>query len=230
MSRHHMTRHLLGCSLVLGLAFSGSALAEDAYTAKSSSLRAGPGRDYPLVAHIPAGRSVEVAGCLDDYAWCDVVAGRERGWMYSGNLEYPYEDRRVSILSEGPALGFPIVAYSPGVYWDNYYRGRPWYGRRDYWVGRPYASHHAWVRSSVVAPGYRHSGPGPRPFDHRRDSRPVVARPYAHGPRPEVVRPAHVEARRPAERRPVEVRPANRPHEGRPNRGHDEKKRGPGRD
>jgi uncharacterized protein YraI len=62
------------------------AYAQWAYTAKDVNLRAGPARDFPLVARLPRGLSVSVAGCLSDFRWCDVVAGPNRGWVYAGNL------------------------------------------------------------------------------------------------------------------------------------------------
>ncbi|MDQ6891730.1 MAG: SH3 domain-containing protein [Acidobacteriota bacterium] len=80
---------LIACWIAAGLATSAVAVAETAYTTTVTNLRAGPGRDYPVVRHISRGRPIEVAGCLEDYAWCDVIAGPDRGWMYSGSLEYP---------------------------------------------------------------------------------------------------------------------------------------------
>lgn len=216
-----MTRaRLVGCSIIAGLAMSAVSIGETAYTTKSSNLRAGPGRDYPIVQRLSAGRPVEVAGCLDDYAWCDVIAGDDRGWVYSGNLEYPYEGHRVVILNEGPAIGLPIVPFAVGPYWDTYYRARPWYGRRSYWAARPFPSHRVWVRPPGV---YRPGRPpvvrpaGPRGPDGRRVDRHPAPRPVA--PRP-VIRERHEERRRP------EARPVERPAPVRPERRHEEKKRG----
>ncbi|HEY6148613.1 MAG TPA: SH3 domain-containing protein [Thermoanaerobaculia bacterium] len=201
---------LVGCSIIAGLARSAASIAETAYTIKSTNLRAGPGRDYPVVQRLSAGRPVEVAGCLDDYAWCDVIAGDDRGWVYSGNLEYPYEGHRVVILNEGPEIGLPIVPFAVGPYWDTYYRTRPWYGRRSYWAARPLPTRRVWVRPSGPRPGGRPPvvRPGRVPDSRVRPApRPVAPRP--------VVQPRHEERRRP-ETRPVErqapVRP-NRPQE-----------------
>ncbi|MEO8432089.1 MAG: SH3 domain-containing protein [Acidobacteriota bacterium] len=202
---------LIGCAIVAGLAFNGAALAENAYTSRDANLRAGPSRDYPIVAEIPEGSSVEVAGCLNDFAWCDVIAGSDRGWVYSGNLEYPYEGQRVAIIDEGPAIGLPIVTFSVGSYWDNYYRGRPWYSRRSYYYSRPLRTNRVWVRPShtfrtpnrtVIGgrTGIRHDRPsGARPFQ-QRDRNP--------GPRAVAPRPAHVQ---PAQ--PVQQRPQQRPQQ-----------------
>lgn len=226
-----MIRHrFIGSAIIAGLVLCGSALAEDAYTAKDANLRAGPSRDYPLVARIPAGSSVEVAGCLNDYAWCDVIAGPDRGWMYAGNLEYPYEGHRVMILQEGPVIGLPIVTFSVGSYWDNYYRGRPWYGRRSYWSARPLPQHRVWVRPSTgFRPGTRFDNrpSGARPYQPRYSGRssprPSVAQP-SRAPQPVQVRPSRPVPQRPPQTLEQRKQPAvrqNPPQRGR--QGHPEK-------
>jgi hypothetical protein len=65
-------------------------------------------------------------------------------------------------------MGLAVVPFAVGPYWDTYYRGRPWYGRRSYWVGRP-VPHHTIVihpgRAVVVRPDHR--GPDHRGVEHR---------------------------------------------------------------
>jgi uncharacterized protein YraI len=150
--------------LVLILAPAPASAQSTGYTNGPGNLRAGPSRDYPLVATVPPGTQLSIYGCTDDWMWCDVDAGPNRGWLYARHLSYPYQGNRVVIYGHGPSLGLPIVTFSLGSYWDNYYRGRPWYGRRSYWVGRP-------------IPPRR---PGP-PIDHR-PGRPPGARPPHVGP------------------------------------------------
>lgn len=177
---------LLLLGIGFGLVLPAASSAETAYTRKETNLRAGPSRDFPVVEEIPPGVPVEVNGCVDDWTWCDVTAGNDRGWAYAGNLEYPYRGRRVVILHNGPLIGFPIVTFSVGPYWDNYYRGRPWYSRRSYWANRPPPAH--WYGRPGSRPGYR-------PPVVVRPSRPVVVRPPVGRPvvvRPQVVRPAPV--------------------------------------
>ena len=219
-----MTRgRSFGFWVVLGLIVSAAAVAETAYTTRTVNMRAGPGTEYPVVERVGPGAPVEVAGCLDGWGWCDVIAGPDRGWVSGGYLEYPYEGRRVSILHRGGWMGLPIVTYSAGPYWDSYYRGRPWYGRRSYWVNR---SPSVYYRSPGVRhsgpPVVYHSGPGYRSRAYapgpRRDSH--AARPRAEArsaPRREVARPQSQPERSRAVR-PESKRPANSGHGQRENK------------
>ena len=203
---------LLGIGFTLAIPAVVSA--QTAYTTKDVNLRAGPSRDYPLVTRIPGGVPVEVAGCLDDWTWCDTIAGDDRGWVYAGNLEFPYRDRRVIVLYNGPTIGFPILPFSVGSYWDRYYRTRPWYGRRTYWDRRPPPPR--WVgrpRTQVIQPGPRPGRPGQiieRPPGDR--PRPGVPRPDAGRPgyRPQQANPPRPVVR-PPEPRPQVVRPQQPP-------------------
>ena len=130
--------------------------AQEAYTVRSVSVRAGPDTSYPVVGGLGAGAPVEVFGCLDDWSWCDVGFGPDRGWVYAPYLNYVYQGRRVPFYTYAPTFGIPIIGFSLGSYWDRYYRGRSWYGRRDYWERRE--PQHA-----------RPSGPAPRRFAEDRD-------------------------------------------------------------
>jgi len=133
-SKGHMRTRWLGCSMLLVPA---AAWGQFAYTTRAVNMRAGPDREYPQVAWLPSGVSVTVVGCVDGYRWCDVVAGPNRGWVYAQFLSYPYQNQPVPIISGGAILGLPLITFSIGPYWDNYYRGRPWYGNRSYWYNRP---------------------------------------------------------------------------------------------
>jgi len=223
---------LLGVGV--GLVVPGTSLAETAYTTKSVNLRAGPSRDYELVARAPAGVPVDVYGCVDDWTWCDVSLGDDRGWVYAGNLVYPYRDRRVVILGNGPLFGFPIVTFSVGPYWDTYYRGRPWYSRRTYWARRTPPAH--WNRpSGSRPPGYRPPGsrpPGYRPPGSRP---PAVQAPAVRPPRPAVVRPPAYRPQQPQPRpshggRPEVARPQPQPGRAAPVKPPDNRGRPPRRD
>jgi uncharacterized protein YraI len=160
-------------SAALLLVFAATAVAQSvAFTNGPANLRAGPERDYPLIASVPPGTQLQIYGCTDDYTWCDVTSGQDRGWIYARHLDYDYQGRHVLIYGRGPSLGLPIVTFSVGSYWDTYYRGRPWYGRRSYWAGRPVP-----VRRPVVV-----HRPGPRPGPPAHVARPQGGRPSTGRP------------------------------------------------
>jgi uncharacterized protein YraI len=133
-------------SVLLAIPFAISA--QDAFTTRSVNVRAGPDTSYPAVATLGGGVPVQVMGCLDDWSWCDVAFEDNRGWAYAPYLSYVYQGARVPFYTYAPSFGIPIIGFSVGSYWDRYYRGRPWYGRRDYWDRR--APQH--VRPSGPAP------------------------------------------------------------------------------
>ena len=134
-----------------------------AYTSQEANLRAGPAIDYPVVALLPAGASILVEGCLSDYQWCDVVFGPDRGWLYAGNIVYPYQGTAVPVLTYGALIGIGIVAFNLGNYWDRHYRARPWYWQRQHWIDR---SRHGFGPGRHYlpppSPGFR-TGPGQHP-------------------------------------------------------------------
>jgi len=160
------------CSLliVLGLVLATTASAQSAYTTQDVNVRAGPGRDYPLVAWLAPGTQVAVVGCLNTWKWCDVIVGSNRGWVYARFLASPYQNQNVPIISGGATIGLPIVTFSIVPYWNSYYRGRPWYSNRPHWEHRP-------------PPVVRPPTPPPRPRP------PVVRPPPKPKPPPPVVRP-----------------------------------------
>jgi uncharacterized protein YraI len=163
------------------LASFGLASAQDAYTSRPMNVRAGPNRDYPLVAQLGPGAPLEVHGCLSDWSWCDVSFDGNRGWVYAGGLSFVYQGERVPLYSYGPSLGLPIITFSLGAYWDDYYRGRPWYAQRDDWAHRRLPPH---MRPS----GRQHAGPPPmssgRPGMHGRAPMSQGRPPMSQGRRP----------------------------------------------
>lgn len=174
-----MKKAILRCIRIgfFGLLVSaGTAFAQtEAYTNSPANLRAGPAPDYPLVAQIPEGVLVSVIGCLSDYSWCDVALPNLRGWIYAGLLSYPYDGGEEPLLDYGATIGFPVVTFFIGSYWDRHYRDRPWYHDRDRWMNRPVPR----FRPGGVPPASEHlhggrpeGGAGGRPFDHERGGRP----------------------------------------------------------
>ena len=125
--------------LMLGtcvLALSAAASAQQAVTTAPVSVYAGPDDSYPQVAQLDTGAPVRVFGCLNDWSWCDVAYEDVRGWLYSPDLTYDYQDSYVPLYSYAPGLGIPVVQFTIGDHWDRYYHGRPWYAQRDEWEHR----------------------------------------------------------------------------------------------
>lgn len=124
---------LLASIAVLLCAAPLAANAQRAWAINGADIFAGPGTDYPVVAHLAPGVGLRINGCLGDYQWCDVSFGPNRGWAYAGDLGYAYQSSRVPVIEYGPRLALPVITFSLGNYWDRYYRSRPWYHERGTW-------------------------------------------------------------------------------------------------
>jgi uncharacterized protein YraI len=137
---------------------------QSATTAKPVNLRAGPARDFPVVAVLPAGLVVSVQGCLPDYRWCDVIAGYNRGWVYAGNLNYFYQGRYAPLPNYAPIIGLVVLSFMLDDYWGHHYVDRPWYRERHRWEGRTYPAPAPAPRVHPrAAPPAFVPGPAPRP-------------------------------------------------------------------
>jgi uncharacterized protein YraI len=124
------------CFGVYLLALSAAAATQNAVTTEPVDVYAGPDDSYPMVAQLDADEPVQVMGCLDDWSWCDVVFGDNRGWLYAPDITYNYEGGYVPFYTYAPSFGVPIEQFTIGDYWDRYYHGRPWYGQREEWEHR----------------------------------------------------------------------------------------------
>lgn len=116
---------------------------------QSAGLRAGPGPGFPLVDRIPGGARVNVHGCLNGVAWCDVSWSDERGWVSSQYLEYLYRNSYVYLPDYVDQIDVPIVPFVLSSYWSSYYSGRPWYHRRAYW-GNYWTSHQRFATRMTI--------------------------------------------------------------------------------
>jgi len=122
---------------LLALACSTPLLAQQAATTTSSvNLRAGPDRNMPSVTTLLSNTAVNVVGCVSNWSWCDVIAGRERGWLYTRYLSVPANGTAITIANGGPNLGLPVVDFSVGPYWDEHYQGRSWFAQKASWQRR----------------------------------------------------------------------------------------------
>lgn len=111
------------------------AQAAPAFITQPVNMRAGPDAGYPVVAVLQPGVQVNLSGCIDGWSWCDVNVNGYRGWVYGSYLQLPYQNRQVPIIGFGGQVGVPIITFSFGSYWDNHYRGQPWYNDRDRYLG-----------------------------------------------------------------------------------------------
>src|SRR4051812_3989453 len=106
-------RSLLVCAVAAVLP--AIAAAQEARAMTAVALRAGPDREYPFVASYGPGTPLAVQGCTEGYGWCDVIGPNGyRGWVYAGDIAYPYQRREVPVISYGPAIGIPIVTFALG--------------------------------------------------------------------------------------------------------------------
>lgn len=108
---------------VLLLALSAPVAAQLAHTRDAVNVRAGPDRVFPVVTWLPAREPLHIAGCTADGRWCDVVAGRTRGWIAASYLAQPFASRQA-----------PVVTFSVREYWDAHYARRRWHGDAARWV------------------------------------------------------------------------------------------------
>jgi len=201
MNPRSWTAPLAAIATVAALAMPAAAQAQYAQTAGWVNLRAGPARDYPLVASLPPGVAITVQGCIAGYSWCDVIGpAGERGWIYAGKIVYPYQAGYVPVIQYGAVIGIPIVTFVIGSYWGDYYRHRPWYGNMYRWHDHRAP---AWQPPPSRPPDWR---PPPRP-------RPPSIQPPR--PEPPSVRPPPSQQPPAARPRPPGPRPA-RPGDDRP--------------
>jgi uncharacterized protein YraI len=219
MRKNVISGWLVGAAGVLMLP--GVALAQaQAVTNSPVDLYAGPADDYPAVSQLPPGAPVTVMGCVSGYTWCDVALPDQRGWVYAGNLSYPYQGNDVPILQYGPTIGLPIVTFSIGAYWGSYYRGRPWYGDEARWA------HHA-PPPGRGGPGGPFPGHGGPPPGGGRPPQEGFAQPPGRGGPPQMERAAPMQQRGgPAQERGGPTQrgggPQERGGEGGGHDGHDE--------
>lgn len=174
-------------------AISTGALAGEGYTVATTTLYSAPDPGYPPIETVPAGARVFVEGCTDGYAWCDVIAGEDRGWLPGNIIQYEYNGGPAFVAGIGAAIGIPIVTFSIADYWGRYYRGRPFWAQHDRWFARPFAHrpppvYHGPVRDYVHGPVHELSG---HPFAHAPVGRPIETH----------REPPRVEPRREPERR-----------------------------
>lgn len=128
-----MKRILTAVALLGALLLPGVASAEPGFLPRPVKMRAGPGVNYPPIITLPGNSGVEIIGCLSDMSWCDVSWGAYRGWVAGSYLRMPWEGQYRPLYAAPP----PVIVFDFGSYWERYYSGLPFYGRRDRWQPHP---------------------------------------------------------------------------------------------
>jgi uncharacterized protein YraI len=129
------------CTAIASCAMLWSPIAQAEQLAQARvdvNLRAGPNREYPVVAALRVGTQFTVLGCLGDYSWCDVQSPPYRGWVYAENLLIFQPNGDAAALNVAGALvGIGVTTFILNSYWRDHYYNRPWYGQSNYWNSRP---------------------------------------------------------------------------------------------
>ena len=128
-------RHLIaGLAIAIGLGSTAHA-ATPGYATGNVNMRLGPSTSYAVIDTVPRGGRLTIFGCLQGYAWCDVVYAGRRGWVSS---RYLTSGER-HVYRGGPGLGIPFIGFDLYSYHRDHYFDRPWYRDRyynDYWGDR----------------------------------------------------------------------------------------------
>lgn len=150
-------------ALILSAAASVAAVAAPAVAQSPVNMRAGPGPQYEVLATVPGGATVDVAGCTG--SWCQISYAGESGYANRNYLAlagefapsagvavvpgYAYDDTPLYSddyygygYAYGPSFGFYA---NPGHRFRHGWSGRPgwngnqagnWQGRGGNWQGR----------------------------------------------------------------------------------------------
>ena len=191
---------LIAIAAIVAFAVPAAAFAAQGYTTADVNMRAGPSTDYPIVTTIPERAEVEIYGCLDDRDWCDVSWTGYRGWVSANYLEYFYEGHYVYLPENFEVIHVPIVTFVLGSYWEQHYRGRPWFRNRTHWE-------RYWQT---------HPRPPVRPRPGARVPRPAPPAPAVRPPEPRTPPATRPERRTPSVRPPDRRAPVTAPPERRP--------------
>lgn len=135
----------------------------DGFASANVNLRAGPGRDFPVIAKLTPNHPVRVNGCLSGRDWCEIEYGNLNGWV---STQFLQDDRRVFWAKSQPVTVVPTVVFEKDAYWDDYYRHRPFY--KDYRRKHPAPAHYQHAQDdyhSIERQDYRDQ----RNHDHDHD-------------------------------------------------------------
>jgi uncharacterized protein YraI len=185
--RPYVGNYRLGLALATCL-ISSSAFAAEGVAIGASTLRAGPGDEYPSIASVPSGEVLDVLGCLNRHDWCDVSAEGERGWLSGSRIAFVRGTEHLVLAEHYDEFKPPVVVFSLNEYWGSHYESRPWYSD-DKWRHGKDALPADWKRT------------------HSQDAvpkEPVAGQPKPQANTPAVVAPSKQETKAPAEKPAVQ--------------------------
>ena len=106
-----MTRKTLLLASAAALA-AAPALAQQAATVTTDlNLRAGPGSNYEIRGVIPADASVEIAGCIEGYNWCEVTYDGQSGFAYGEYLNVTAGEAAVAVPEAATQVEINTVTF-----------------------------------------------------------------------------------------------------------------------
>ena len=71
----------MAAAALLAATSASAQLAIPARVVTTAHLRAGPSTFYPIVSVLGPGTPVQLFGCEQNFGWCDVQQGLNRGWV-----------------------------------------------------------------------------------------------------------------------------------------------------
>jgi hypothetical protein len=110
---------------ITGLSVLAQGATINGFSNSSTYMRAGPGQDFPTVAHVPPGADVGIVGCTAGIVWCDVEWDGNRGWIQESALG--------GLHTNNP----PKIVFDQRSYWRNHYRRYSFYSKPRFWPMLP---------------------------------------------------------------------------------------------
>lgn len=95
-------------AFLTALALPGYAAAQNAIASADVNMRAGPGTRFQIVATIPEDRPLTLHGCEQEFNWCDVSWGNNRGWVFADYIEVSWRGQNRTVSDVGPQIDLPI--------------------------------------------------------------------------------------------------------------------------
>jgi uncharacterized protein YraI len=123
--------------MVAGLSVLAHGASITGFANASTYLHAGPGQDFPIVAHVPPGADIRIVGCSQGFIWCDVAWNGNRGWIAGRFLDSLMNEEHVNVVERGASINMPKVVFEQRTYWRTHYRDYPFYGSPRYWPMLP---------------------------------------------------------------------------------------------